>query len=261
MTARSWDAAAYHRVSGPMEQMGREVLDRLPLDGDEVVLDAGCGTGRVTALLAERLPRGRVIAVDADPGMVAAARVTLAPFSARVEVRQADLLDLRLDAPVDAVLSTATLHWVLDHDRLFAVLAAALRPGGRLVAQCGGAGNIVGVLATADAVAAELAPEAVAGWTRPTTFASAEATAARLERSGFTDVRCRLTPRPVVPEDPRAYTATVTLGAHLDRLPAALREPFLDEVLARLPTPLTVDYVRLDIDASRGRGLDADERR
>src|SRR5687767_10825160 len=143
MPPRDWNAAAYERLSAPLEAMGRDVLDRLVLRGDETVLDAGCGTGRVTAVLAERLPRGRVIAVDGSAAMVREARARLP--ADRVEVREADLLELELDSPVDAIVSTATFHWIGDHDRLFARLHAALAPGGRLVAQCGGAGNVEAV--------------------------------------------------------------------------------------------------------------------
>lgn len=250
MTTRDWDAPAYDRVSTPMVEMGREVLARLPLHGDERVLDAGCGTGRVTALLLERLPAGHVVAVDRSAAMLAVAREALGHD--RVRFLEADLAALTLDEPVDAILSTATFHWVLDHDALFARLADVLRPGGRLVAQCGGAGNIAGQLTAAGEVAAA-APFAAhfEGWRRPVRFATAEETAARLTASGFVDVRCRLTPRPVVPEDPRAYLQTVTMGAHLDRLPEDLRGAFVDAVLARLPAPVTVDYVRLDVDARR----------
>lgn len=250
MSARSWDAPRYDEVSTPMVAMGREVLARLPLRGDERVLDAGCGTGLVTALLLERLPDGHVVAVDQSAAMLDVARRALP--ADRVTLVQADLAALALDAAVDAVLSTATFHWVLDHDALFARLAAVLRPGGRLVAQCGGAGNIAGQLATAAEVGADepFAPY-FDGWARPVRFATAEETAARLAASGFVDVDCRLTPRPVVPEDPRAYLETVTLGAHLDQLPDALRSAFVGAVLARHERPVTVDYVRLDIDARR----------
>src|SRR5687768_902627 len=128
---RDWDAATYERLSAPIAAMGVDVLDRLELEGHETVLDAGCGTGKVTRVLHERLPRGHVIAVDAAPSMVEQARALL---PAEVDVRQADLLSLALEEPVDAVLSTATFHWILDHERLFARLHAVLRPGSRLVA-------------------------------------------------------------------------------------------------------------------------------
>ena len=136
---RDWDARTYDRVADPMTRWGTVVLDRLPLAGDERVLDAGCGSGRVTELLAERLPRGRVVALDGSPSMVDAARERLARFGDRIEYVVADLgAPLPIDGQVDAVLSTATFHWVPDHDALFANLAAVTRAGGRLVAQCGG---------------------------------------------------------------------------------------------------------------------------
>src|ERR1700704_712784 len=139
MSVRAWNGASYDRISGPMEALGRQVLARLELRGDETVLDAGCGSGRVTQALIERLPRGRVIAVDASPSMAQAARERLGE---QADVRVLDLLDLELETPVDAILSTATFHWIADHERLFARLHAALRPGGQLVVQCGGEGNI-----------------------------------------------------------------------------------------------------------------------
>ncbi len=243
MTPRDWNAESYQRISAPMEAMGREVLDRLELRGDERVLDAGCGTGRVTAALVERLPRGEVVAVDGSPAMVAEARERLGPG---VEVFAADLLELDLDAPVDAILSTATFHWIPDHDRLFERLFAALRPGGRLVAQCGGAGNVATVQAAIDAVA----EPALAGWAGPWTFASPEETTARLERSGFADARAWLQQVRVEPDDPREYMATIMLGSHVERLPEERRDAFVDAVLAAMPEP-AVEYVRLNITARR----------
>src|SRR4051794_23529652 len=134
-----WDADTYHRVSDVQRAWAVQVLDRLALRGDETVLDAGCGSGAVTVMLADRLPQGRVIAVDASAEMVQKARETLGD---RASVRQANLADFTLDERVDAVFSNAVFHWVPDHDALFRCLRAVLKPGGRLVAQCGGKGNI-----------------------------------------------------------------------------------------------------------------------
>jgi trans-aconitate 2-methyltransferase len=227
---RDWNAASYQRVSAPLEAMGREVLDRLELDGDERVLDAGCGTGRVTAALVERLPRGHVVAVDGSPSMVEQARERLGPG---VEVFVADLLELELDEPVDAILSTATFHWIPDHDRLFERLSAALRPGGRIVAQCGGAGNVASVQAAIDAVA-EPALEGLPG---PWNFQSPADTAARLERIGFTGIRTGPQDVRVEPDDIREYLGTVVLGSHLERVPEERRAAFVEAVLAELPEP------------------------
>src|ERR1700730_9544427 len=123
MRSRDWDAVTYDRVSDPQLAWAVDQLDRLELTGDEVVLDAGCGSGRVTALLADRLPRGRVYAVDAAPSMAEHAARTLAlRYPERATVLCKDLVELELPEPVDAVFSNATFHWIPDHERLFARL-------------------------------------------------------------------------------------------------------------------------------------------
>jgi trans-aconitate 2-methyltransferase len=175
------------------------------------------------------------------------ARQTRERLGDRAEVFATDLLDLVLARPVDAILSTATFHWIADHERLFARLHAALRPGGRLSAQCGGAGNIANVQAAIDAVD----HPALRGWAGPWNFATPAETKAHLEGAGFTAVWTWLQPWPVAPEDPCEYFATTVLGAHLDRLPEAERAPFVDAVLARLDEPVVAHYVRLNLLARR----------
>jgi trans-aconitate 2-methyltransferase len=245
--SRDWDAATYDRVSGPQVAMARAVLDRLELRGDETVLDAGCGSGRVTLMLLERLPRGHVVAVDQAPSMVEHARTALGD---RATVFRAELTELVLDEPVDAVFSNAVFHWVPDHDRLFERLFAALRPGGRLVAQCGGKGNVAAFHGAARAAAAEPPyAEHLAGWEGPWNFAAPDETATRLARAGFEDVETWLQPYPVVPDDPEDYLRTVCLGYHLEQLPEELREGYVEAVLARAGDEL--DYVRLNITARR----------
>jgi trans-aconitate 2-methyltransferase len=242
---RDWDAATYQRLSAPLEAMGRDVLWRLELDGDETVLDAGCGTGRVTAVLAERLPRGRVIAVDGSPAMVEQARERL-PRS--VEVRVADLLELTVDEPVDAIVSTATFHWILDHDTLFTRIRDALKPGGRLVAQCGGEGNVAAVKAAGLELARE-EPFASHLHAKPADwkFASPRETEERLRGLGYEDVWCWATRVDVALDDPEGYLGAICLGSFLEELPAELHEPFVSAAVERLGTPLTLEYVRLNI--------------
>jgi trans-aconitate 2-methyltransferase len=245
-----WDAVTYDAVSEPQYSWGMEVLERLALDGDEVAIDAGCGSGRVTAELIERLPRGRVIAVDGSETMVAKARERL---GRRASYLVADLAELVVEDPVDLVFSTATFHWIPDHDRLFSRLRAALRPGGRLVAQCGGMGNIAEhVEAVAEASARpEFAPY-LADEDELWNYASPEQTEARLRAAGFAEAHCWLEPRPVRPPDPLRFTMTATLGAHLAVLPEDLRRPFAEAVIERSRKPFTLDYVRLNIEARAG---------
>jgi trans-aconitate 2-methyltransferase len=245
LTTRDWDAVTYDRVSEPQVEWAGEVLGRLPLRGDETVLDAGCGSGRVTRLLLDRLPAGHVIAVDASPSMVEHAREALGD---RATVLRANLTELELDEPVDAVFSNAVFHWIADHDRLFERLLAALRPGGRLVAQCGGAGNVERFhRAAAEVGAVPPYAEYLATWVGPWNFAGAEETAERLARAGFTVIHTWLEPRSVAPPDPSGYLRSVCLGPHLEQLPEELRPDYVDAVLERCGREL--DYVRLNIEA------------
>jgi trans-aconitate 2-methyltransferase len=244
--SRDWDARTYDRIAAPQERWGRRVLERLELRGDERVLDAGCGSGRVTEALAERLPGGRVVALDASAAMIVAARERLARFGDRIEYVVADLgRPLAIAGPVDAVVSTATFHWVPDHVALFRHLAAVVRPGGRLVAQVGGAGNIARVRAALAATGD--------GWLGTTHYETPEETERRLRAAGFVAVRAWLQPEPTwfEPGEPfERFLATVVLGAHLERLPADRRDVFVHEVATRIGEPF-LDYVRLNVDATR----------
>lgn len=250
--SKEWDAQTYDRVSDPQYEWGLEVLQRLELAGNEFVMDAGCGSGRVTAKLLEKLPEGRVLCVDASKQMIEKAHEALGD---RADYLVADLSELEVREPVDLIFSTATLHWVLDHDRLFARLHDPLKPGGRLVAQCGGEGNV-----------AEHAEAIVSVATRPEyidhfqglemiwNFAPPDATEERLRNAGFDQVSCWLQNKPVQPENPYDFTTTVTMGPHLARLPEELRRPFAEAVLEREKDPLVLNYVRLNIEARRGEG-------
>jgi trans-aconitate 2-methyltransferase len=258
-----WNAAEYEELSGPQTGWGRGVLgralDRWPLGGDEAAVDAGCGTGRVTELLLERLPRGKVLAIDASGAMVEAARRRFAGDT-RVRVEQVDLLRLEVEEPVDLILSTATFHWIKDHQRLFERLARALKPGGRLVAQCGGRGNIARVTrATEEVMGEERFRNRFEGWRDTKEYADAETTREGLEAAGFEEVETWTHEEPTrfgsVDELAR-FLKTVVLGLHLERLPEADHQPFANAVAAKVAAgedPPIMDYVRLNIHATRGR--------
>lgn len=234
-----WDADAYEVSSQPQQSWAEDVLGRLGDVGGATLLDVGCGTGIVTEVLVERA--GRVLAIDASEAMVEAARTRLGD---RATVWRSDVLELEVPEPIDLIVSTATLHWVGDHDRLWPRLGRALSPGGRLEIQCGGQGNIARVVEAIEAVA----PPELAGWS-PWTFAGPPETEERLEAAGFTDVRCWLTEKPTYPDDVGTFVRTSILPAHLDRLAPEKREPFAEAVLARVEPPL--DYVRLNVSARR----------
>ncbi len=246
---REWDAEVYDRVSDPQLEWAQEVLARLELDGDETVLDAGCGSGRVTSLLLDRLPEGKVIAVDGSASMVAMAREAIGD---RADVREADLAQLEMQEEVELVYSNAVFHWIPDHRNLFTRLRDALRPQGRIVAQCGGYGNVASLTQVIIEVAAQ--PRFAERFTEMEgiwNFATAEETEDVLREVGFEDVRCWLQPKNVQPADPLAFLATVTLGPHLQALPEELRDPFTQEVAEGMGDPVVLDYVRLNIEARK----------
>jgi trans-aconitate 2-methyltransferase len=248
-----WDAANYHRVADPQEEWGREVLARLELDGSEAVLDAGCGSGRVTAVLLERLPRGKVIGVDSSAAMIEQARAVFGDDE-RIELRVSDLLELELDEPVDAIFSNATFHWILDHDRLFERLHAALRPGGVIEAQCGAEGNVAEWQRALEAVEGDERFSAyLRGMPAAYNFASVGDTRDRLARAGFDVGRVWLEEKIVEPREPREFCRACGLAKHLALLPDELHEEFVDAMLESLPRPLVLRYVRLNISARRPR--------
>jgi trans-aconitate 2-methyltransferase len=241
---RDWDAAEYDRLAAPMTRWGSEVVGRLELRGDERVLDAGCGSGKVTAMLLERLPRGRVVALDGSPSMIELARERLTAAGDRVEYVVADLQQpLPIEGAVDAVLSTATFHWVPDQDALYRNLAAVLRPGGQLVAQCGAAGNIASVERALRELGYDFGEKR---------FIGVEETRERLARSGFVDADVWIhdEPTPIPPEDLEAYLRTICLGSHVDGMSPEDAAAFAHEVAIHLPGP-AIDYVRLNVTARR----------
>jgi trans-aconitate methyltransferase len=252
-----WNAAEYHRLSGPQVAFGEKVLARLELAGDERVLDAGCGTGRLTAQLLARLPRGHVVCLDRSRNMLAEARRSLPPD--RSSFVCASLPRLPLRESVDVAFSTATFHWVLDHPALFRALYAALRPGGRLHAQCGGGPNLAHVHAR-ERVLIRQPPfgEWFERWTPPWEFADAETAARRLAEAGFVDIETSVEAAPVVLSDATRYhdfLTTVIFRDHLTYLPTeALRHAFIAELTrqaAEEETPFLLDYCRLNLRARR----------
>lgn len=250
-----WDADAYHQVADPQFNWGRRLVDTLELRGHETVVDAGCGSGRLTRLLLERLPHGRVVAVDLSERMLAAARRYLEPdFAGRVSYVHGDLATVDVGEPSDLVFSAATFHWVANHEALFANLARMLKPGGRLVAQWGAKGNLSRFLAQAATVMDEPAfHDCFIGWIRPNVFEDEATTRRRLAGAGFRGIETAVFPEPTPFPDRSAYTqfiTTVVLRLHLARLPdQSMRDAFTAEVAdlaAAERPPYTLDYVRIN---------------
>jgi trans-aconitate 2-methyltransferase len=252
----AWDGRQYDQVSAPQFRWGSEVLARLGDLEAWTVLDAGCGSGRVTEALLEAGPDLRVVALDASSSMLDEARERLERFADRVTFVHADLdgdfgAALRAASPFDAVLSTGTFHWVHDHAQMYRRLYALLRPGGRLVAQCGGAGSVGPVRAILDELGVE--------WRSFNVYAGADQSEEWLRAAGFTDVWTWLHDEPAEFRDRAAlvdYLAGGVLAPYLAAFPEPKRDEVAELVADRLGElgELGVPFVRLNILARRPDG-------
>jgi len=249
-----WDAAKYHRISDPQLAWGRVVAERLVPAAGERILDVGCGTGRLTEEIA-RTPGITVVGLDRSASMLGQARSrSRTPVVGLPTYVLADGADLPFVDAFDAIFSAATFHWIPDHDRLFRSLHTALKPGGRVVAQCGGAGNLERLYGRARTLMRSADYERYfSGWRDFNHFENVSDTEDRLARAGFKDIEVSLVVSPVTFERPPQFTelvAAVCLRHHLDRLPVEDRDGFMgrmtDQALQDDP-PLTLDYWRLNI--------------
>jgi trans-aconitate 2-methyltransferase len=252
MAIFEWDAKTYSALPLPHVRWGRGVVEQLDLAPTATVLDLGCGTGRDVEVLVAAHPHVNVVGIDGSIRMLTEFGERLAGHGERVRTANADLqqpltLDqLGLAAPADAVFSVACFHWIPDHGALFANIASVLRSGGRLVAECGGAGNVAGVDRAIEAVTGESGDH---GWN----FAGVASTRSQLEEAGFTAIEVRLVPDPWVVqtrEQVEAYLATVVLGAELAARPDSEHADFVRAVADQIED-LTFDYVRLQLAATK----------
>ena len=253
-----WNAERYHHISSPQQAWGRKVLDRLPLEGHERVLDIGCGTGRVTGDIAARVPDGVVVGLDHSQAMLDTAQLWLAEHAPRVRLVRADGASLPFRRAFDAVFSGATFHWIHDHSALFRSIVTALRPGGRLVAQCGGGPNLAQLLGRAARLMREtrFAPY-FDDWTDPTYYSDADSAAQRMRAAGFVEVETSLEAAPTTFDSPvefQEFIANVCVRYHVARLPDGDRQAYLRELTVAAAgdtPPLTLDYWRLNLSGRR----------
>jgi trans-aconitate 2-methyltransferase len=253
---REWNATEYHRISGPQVSWGEKVLARVHLRGDELLMDAGCGTGRLTAQLLQSLSRGRVVGVDLSQNMLATAQDYLSPdFRGKFLLVATDLQDLPFERVFDGIFSTAAFHWVLDHDRLLRSLFHALRPGGWLQAQCGGGPNLARLRQRVGELAATAKyARYFGGFREPWTFNDAETAAAIMQRAGFIEVETSLESALTILEDSRQYAEfvrSVILRQHLRQIPDdESRTTFVAALASQAATddpPFSLDYWRLNL--------------
>ena len=270
-----WNARDYAAHSAAQQEWARELIDTLRLRGDEAVLDIGCGDGRATALIAERLPDGSVLGVDNSASMIALATEQFPPAAGpsgpagtsappahpNLRFRLMDATRLELPRDFDVAFSNAVLHWVDDHEAMLRGVRGCLRPGGRLLFQMGGRGNVAEVhVVVEDVVARPRWRGSFSGFASPYHFAGPEDYEAWLPRAGFRVRRAELIPKVMRHADREAFLGWLrtTWFPYTDRLPEELREAFLDDVadayIAAHPPDadgaIHLRMVRLEVEAS-----------
>ena len=253
-----WDATAYDKLSDPQFSWGMKLLATLPLRGNETVLDAGCGSGRLTEELLKRLPEGRAVALDLSGNMLETARERLKWVGERVEFRQGDLSDFTLRGTVDGIFSNAAFHWVPNHDAMFSCLFRALKPGGWLIAQFGGEGNLAKFKPrTRELCNVEPFAKYIKEFADGAHYETEAATRQRMEAAGFTEIEAARRPEPVHfpdPESMKTFVSKVNLHRYLAALPDELSEQFAEKVVemaAKDDPPYTLDYMRLTVRGKR----------
>lgn len=254
MSNTEWNSQAYHQVSNPQFEMGLKVLERVHVRGDERIMDAGCGSGRLTKKLLDRLPHGTAVGVDLSQNMLDQAAEHLKPYGGRVTFVRADFANLPFNSEFDGIFSTAAFHWIKDHEALFRSLARSLKPGGWLVAQCGGGPNIRDVHSRCQNL---MDSPRWASYFRtfesPWLYADAEITADRLRRTGFIDVKTWIEPSPVrfnSAAEYKAFMVPVILRPYLSLLPTEeLKNQFADDLIneAVKDPVFHLDYWRLNL--------------
>jgi trans-aconitate methyltransferase len=257
MTKRTyWNAEVYDRIGTPMRGWAQKVIDDLGLRGDETVLDAGCGSGSVTFDLWERLPEGKIYAVDSSPDMIEKLGATIKERDIQNIVPiTASLTDFTLPEQVNVVFSNAVFHWIPDDDGLFGSLFRATKPGGCLRAQCGGARNIARLMAaTHDVERRDLYNQHIPEPIDARKYRTPDDVREAMERNGWSEVHAALFESPVTFEDNDAaslYLRTIILQQQAAILPGNLSEQFLRDVITEVERrhgePFVADYVRLDI--------------
>ena len=256
-----WNPADYAANSASQQSWAEELISRLRLQGDESILDVGCGDGKVSAALARMVPAGRVLGIDISPTMIHFARSTLERH-ANLEFELMDARRIRTSRRFDIVFSNAALHWVDDHPAFLAGVAEILRSGGRLMVSCGGRGNAHDVFLAVRAVMRRKRwQQCFRNLEKPYFFYSPEEYRQWLPRLGFDSKSVELVNKVTMFSDALKFAGWLrtTWLPYTQRVPLAEREEFIENVvqryLARHPTDtdgrVHVKMVRLEIDAVR----------
>ena len=250
-----WDAMSYEKVSTNVQlEWGRKLIDKRIWIGDEIVMDAGAGSGNLTRILCEKVPGGRVYAVDADTNMVQQSKSTLSDLQ-NVKVIHSSMESVILPRKLDLIFSNSALHWILDQEKVFLHFCQLLKPNGELLIECGGHGNIDRALSVIfSLIRSHQFNEHFDNWRQTWHFPMKHETARLLQKAGFGDIQVKLSTLTITFSDRQSFAnfiKTVIMKAFLGHIPDAKKKDkflnmFLDEFEHTYGNWL-LDFVRLNI--------------
>jgi trans-aconitate methyltransferase len=246
MTTHQWNADLYDRKHSFVAEYGAALLDLLAPQPGEHILDLGCGTGALTQQIADR--GATVIGIDSAASMIAQAQQNYPNLSFQV----ADATNLLFVEQFDAIFSNAVLHWVKPPEAAIASMWQALKPGGRLVVEFGGKGNVKAIATALEQSLREMEypnPETLNPWY----FPSIGEYTNRLEQQGFEIQFAALFDRPTPLADADGIQNWIKMFAQsfLQAVPAEQQTTFLSQIADRIRPQLyqngiwVADYRRI----------------
>ncbi|XOF34078.1 MAG: class I SAM-dependent methyltransferase [Candidatus Electrothrix sp. YB6] len=260
----SWDAEDYARHSSAQQSWARELISKLDLQGNEAVLDIGCGDGRITAEIAQLLPQGEILGVDSSADMLELAREKFSWSTfPNLSFQQRDARELTCEAEFDVIFSNAALHWLQDHRPVLIGISRALKIGGRILLQMAGKGNAASILTVLDElILAKEWQQYFVDFTFPYGFYGPELYTVWLKEAGLHPVRVELIPKDMSYAERAGLEGWVrtTWLPYTEQIPVARRDAFITELVDRYLAKHPVDskgYVhvrmmRLEVEASLG---------
>jgi trans-aconitate 2-methyltransferase len=255
----SWDALTYDKVSSNVQlEWGRKLIEQRMWIGNEIVMDAGAGSGNLTKFLVDKVPHGQIYAIDADPNMVEQAKSNLSAYR-NVRVIHSSMEHVNLPTKVDVIFSNAALHWVLDQEGVFSHFWQLLKPNGELLIEHGGHGNVErAVRVISKLMQSNQFKEHFVNWKQSWYFPKADEIERLLENAKFRDIQINLSKRTTSFSDRdefAIFVKTVIMKPFLGYLPdRAKKEQFLDAFLKEIELSgwkWSLDYVRLGIFARK----------
>jgi trans-aconitate methyltransferase len=233
----NWDAKDYAKNSQNQFRWARELIPKLKLQGNEALLDIGCGDGKITAEIATCLPRGRAVGVDSSKEMIRLANENFpSKEHPNLTFQVMDARELTFQNEFDVAFSNAALHWIVDHRAVLAGVKRSLKPGGRLLFQMAGKGNAQEILNIINELA-DLEPwkPFFSGMTFPYGFYDTQEYRAFLREAGLVTERVELFPRDMRHEGAEGLAGWVRTCwlPFTDRLAVELRAKFVQEIVDR----------------------------